>query len=78
VGQHLALLVAAEQQAEKAGDHGRLRYAMDSHAASLPIAGMAVTPSKPPKNPPPKQTGCMVVLLAMVVMLPVIILPLFP
>jgi hypothetical protein len=44
---------------------------MDSHAASLPIAGMAVTPSKPPKNPPPKQTGCMVVLLAMVVMLPV-------
>jgi hypothetical protein len=67
VGQHLALLVAAEQQAEKAGDHGRLRYAMDSHAASLPIAGMAVTPSKPPKNPPPKQTGCMVAMVLLIV-----------
>jgi len=44
---------------------------MDSHAASLPIAGMAVVPNSKPKNPPPKQTGCMVVLLAMVVMLPV-------
>jgi hypothetical protein len=40
---------------------------MDSHAASLPIAGMAVTPSKPPKNPPPKQTGCMVAMVLLIV-----------